>query len=209
MAYVDQSQSKEKTVSFIITLIIVLGVGYAFVTGLAYNIVKKAAKDLNVIDVQDQPPPPPEPPPPPPKETPKVEVPPVVAPPPIVQAPQMQAPIIRTVPVAPPVVITPRAPPAPPPPPAPSQASGLKAKGNPASWASTDDYPPSALRNEELGQDGLQARRRCDRPCHQLHDHDLERPSRPRRHDVQADAAPGTLHARQGHQRCRHGRDVQ
>jgi protein TonB len=61
MAYVDQNQSKEKTIAFIITAIIMVGVGYALITGLAYNVIKKAAQDMKVIDVQDQPPPPPPP----------------------------------------------------------------------------------------------------------------------------------------------------
>lgn len=157
MAYVDQNQSKEKTIAFVVTMIIMAAVGYALVTGLAYNVIKKAAQNLNVIDIQDQPPPPPETPPPPPKETPKVEVPPIVAPPPIVQT-QSPAPPIYTVPQAPPPsppVITPTAPPAPPAPPKPSQASGLKPRGSPGEWVTPDDYPPAALRNEEAGRTGF------------------------------------------------------
>ena len=40
-------------------------IGYAFITGLAYNVVKKAGADLKTFDV-DEPPPPPEQKPPPP-----------------------------------------------------------------------------------------------------------------------------------------------
>jgi periplasmic protein TonB len=39
------------------------------VTGLAYNVIKKAAQDLKTFDVEEEPPPPPdEPPPPPPRK---------------------------------------------------------------------------------------------------------------------------------------------
>lgn len=153
MAYVDQSHGKERTFAFIITAIIIIGVGYAFITGLAYQVTKKLAKDLNVIDIQDKPPPPPEEPPPPPKEQPKVEVPPIVAPPPLVRPPVVQAPILRTVPTAPPVVRAPPAPTiAPPAPPKPSQAVGAKPRGNPGEWVTNDDYPPSALRAEAQGR---------------------------------------------------------
>ncbi|MDB5736695.1 MAG: energy transducer TonB [Sphingomonas bacterium] len=154
MAYVDQSMGKEKTVAATITAIILIVVGYAFYTGLAFNIIKKAAKDLNVIDIQDKPPPPPKTPPPPPKVE-RVTAPPIVAPPPLVQAPSPPVNVMPTVSVAPPpapLVITPRAPVAPP---APSQASGLKPRGDPAGWASSDDYPPGALRNEEQGSTGI------------------------------------------------------
>jgi periplasmic protein TonB len=154
MAYVDQSQSKEKTVAAIITAIIMTALGYAFYTGLAFNVIKQAAKQLNVIDINEPPPPPPKAPPPPPKETPKVTTPPIVTPPPIVQTVAPPPPVV-TVPVAPPVVITPKAPPAPPPPPAPSQAVGAKPKGNPGDWVTPDDYPPSALRQEEQGVTGF------------------------------------------------------
>jgi protein TonB len=153
MSYVDQNMSKEKTVSAVITAIILAVVGYAFYTGLAFNIIKKAAKDLNVIDIQDQPPPPPKAPPPPPQQ--KVETPPIVAPPPLVSPPVVSAPTIVTVPNPPPVVITPTAPPAPPPPPRPSQAVAAKPRGNPGDWVTSDDYPPSSLRNEEQGRTGF------------------------------------------------------
>ena len=54
--------------------------GYAIVTGLAYNVIKKAAEDLKTFDVEEQPPPPEEP-PPPPKDMPKVPPPPMTPPP--------------------------------------------------------------------------------------------------------------------------------
>jgi len=124
-------------------------VGYAFITGLAYNVVKKVAEDLKTFDVQEEPPPPPEQPPPPPPEM-KVEPPPMVAPPPIVQAPVIvAAPVIQTQPAAP--VIHVQAPPAPP---KPSMASGPQPRGKPQEWLSTDDYPSSAIREGVQGVTG-------------------------------------------------------
>lgn len=124
-------------------------VGYAFITGLAFNVMKKAAQDLKVVDVQDQPPPPEQKPPPPPPDQ-KVEPPPVVAPPPIVQTPTIVAPPIATVAVAPPVIHQ-EAPPAPPPPPQPVVSKAAGAKGDPAQWITNDDYPPAALRENREG----------------------------------------------------------
>ena len=67
MAYVDQNQSKEKTIAAVITAIILAAVGYAFITGLAFTVIKKTAEKLNVIDIKTPPPPPPKKPPPPPR----------------------------------------------------------------------------------------------------------------------------------------------
>lgn len=128
--------------------------GYAFITGLAYNVVKKVAQDLKTFDVAEEAPPPEELPPPPPPEQ-KVEPPPMVAPPPIVQTPTIVAPPMQTVRVAPPPVITPTAPPAPPPPPAPKMASPASPRGNPGSWVTTEDYPSRALREEREGVSGI------------------------------------------------------
>jgi protein TonB len=150
MAYADQpTMSPRKAISIGLVLLLHAVIGYAFVTGLAYNVIKKAAQDLKVIDIQDQPPPPEQKPPPPPPEQ-KFEPPPIVAPPPIVQAPVVSAPTVITAP-APPVVITPAAPPAPPPPPAPVISKAAGPKGDPAAWFSTDDYPPGALRDQREG----------------------------------------------------------
>ncbi|WBO22197.1 energy transducer TonB [Sphingomonas abietis] len=159
MAYVDQNQSGQKTVSAVVSGIILAAVGYAFINGLAYDAFKKAATKLNVIDIQTPPPPPPKkPPPPPPKETPKVESPPIVTPPPVVQPPVV-APTVITAPKAPPPVpqapIAPAPPPVPPAPPKPSQASPAKARGNPGDWVTPDDYPPAALRQGAQGVTGF------------------------------------------------------
>lgn len=151
MAYADQKQSSSRMVAIIVVALLHAVLGYAFVTGLAYNVVKKAAEDLNVFDVQDEPPPPEEEPPPPPPEK-QIEPPPVVAPPPIVQTNVAPPPQVIAQPNPPPVYVpTPTPAPPPPPPPEPTVSKAAGAKGNPALWITDADYPPSALRAEAEG----------------------------------------------------------
>jgi len=153
MAYADQSMSTRKVVSIGAVVALHALLGYAFITGLAYNVVAKVAEDLKTFDVVEEAPPPPDEPPPPPPDQP-VEPPPVVAPPPIVQTPVTIAPPVTTVQSAPPVVITPTAPPAPPPPPAPPApklAQKAQARGNRGAWVTNDDYPSAAVRDEREG----------------------------------------------------------
>ena len=154
MSYANRKQmSSNRTAAIIIVALIHIALGYALVTGLAYNVIKQTAEKMKTFDVEDEPPPPEEEPPPPPEKT---EVPPppqVVAPPPIVRTNVAPPPIVST-PVAPPPVITPRAspaPPAPPAPPPPRISQAARAKANLSSLFSTDDYPQSAIRNEEQG----------------------------------------------------------
>jgi len=137
--------------------VIVAGMGYAFVTGLAYQYIKKQAEKLNTFDVQEPPPPPEEvPPPPPPPDTP-VPPPPtqIVVPPAQVPVPTQAPPIPTTTVIPPAPPITPPAPPAqpaPPQPPAPPRiAKKLSPRGSPQSWVTDDDYPASALRAEQAG----------------------------------------------------------
>ena len=152
MSYAQRKDlSGNRTMSIIFTVIVVGGLMYAIVTGLAYNVIKKSVQDLKTFDVEEQPPPP-EPPPPPPKDMPKVPPPPMT-PPPLVRmaAPEppiqtVESPVIP--PVAPPVIAPPR-PPAPPPPPRQSQARSLT--GSLQGLFTGDDYPPSALDNNEQG----------------------------------------------------------
>jgi protein TonB len=149
MAYADQGMSTRKVVSIAIVALLHVVIGYAFITGLAINVIKKAATDLKVVDIKDQPPPPEQKPPPPPPEQ-KVEPPPIVAPPPLVQT-QTIAPPIVSVPTPPPVVIHEQAPPAPPPPPRPVVSQAAGAKGDPHQWVSDEDYPPAAAREGRGG----------------------------------------------------------
>jgi len=145
MSYAQKKEiSGNRTVAIIFVAIIQLALGYAIVTGLAFNVIKKTVQDLKTFDVEE-PPPPPEKPPPPPKDMPDVPPPPMT-PPPLVRM-NTTPPPIQVVespnipPVAPPVI----APPAPPPPPAPRKVqSAQSAKGDLRTLFSGDDYPASA-----------------------------------------------------------------
>jgi protein TonB len=145
MSYAQRKElSGNRTLAIIFVAILQLGLGYAIVTGLAYNVIKKAAQDLKTFDVEEQPPPPEEP-PPPPKDMPKVPPPPTV-PPPLVRVntapPPIQVVEAPQPPPIPPVVQAPP-PPAPPPPPRKVQ-SAQSAKGDLRTLFSADDYPASA-----------------------------------------------------------------
>jgi len=155
MAYADQKASGGRITAIVIVALIHAALGYALVTGLATNFVKKAQEKLNTFDVEEPPPPPPpdEPPPPPPDQ--QLQPPPVVTPPPIVQNPNPPPVVITSVPTPPPVFVPApvAAPPPPPPPPAAprvSQAAGLR--GNVGSYFGDDNYPPAAIRAEAQGR---------------------------------------------------------
>ena len=156
MAYADHSQSSSRTVSIVIVALIHAVLGYAFVTGLGIKYVKKAAEQLNVIDVAEEPPPPeeePPPPPPPPPDMPPPPPPPPTAPPPMISLPS-NAPVMAPPPPPAPPPSAPPAPPAPPPPPVVSKQAG--ARGNPNAWITNDDYPSRALRDEAQGTVAIQ-----------------------------------------------------
>jgi protein TonB len=162
MAYADNKMSSGRITAIVIVAILHALLGYAFVTGLAYNVVKKVAADLKTFDVEE-PPPPEEKPPPPPPDQPNTP-PPIVSPPPIVRTNTMPPPM-QTVQNAPPFVPTPTAapappappapPPPPPPPPAPVKVQPARAKANLASYVSDADYPAAATRAEEEGTTGF------------------------------------------------------
>ncbi|MCW4463311.1 energy transducer TonB [Sphingomonas sp. BT-65] len=161
MAYADRDVGGSRIVASVIVAIILAALGYVFVTGLAYQYIKKKAEEMSTFDIEEPPPPPEEvPPPPPPPDSP-------VPPPPttvVVQKPIVQVPapapninlsnvIPPSQPPTPPAPPAPPAPPPPPPPPAISKAAA--ARGNPGSWVTNDDYPPSALRAGEQGSVGI------------------------------------------------------
>ena len=150
MSYAQRKTlSGNPVLSIVLTILVVGSLLYTIVTGLAYNVIKEAAENLKVVDVQEAPPPPEQPPPPPPKDIPELPPPPVAMAP-VVQT-QVVSPPIFTTPTPPP--ITPTAPPAPPPPPPAAKVSKAQsAKGNLQSLFGTDDYPQDALRNEETGR---------------------------------------------------------
>jgi len=157
MAYADQQMSGNRIVAIVIVVLIHAAIGYALVTGLAYEAISKVVKKVTTVDIKDEPKPPPPPPPPPDSKLPPP--PPIVAPPPPIN-----------VSVAPPTVVTqatppPVAPPAPVvvavAPPAPvSTASACSPKnpvpkGNPANWVTTEDYPSRAQREGAQGTTGF------------------------------------------------------
>lgn len=155
MAYADQGMSRGRITAIVVVGLLHALLGYAFVTGLAYNVVKKVQEDLKTFDVIEEPPPPEEEPPPPPPETPQpVQPPPIVSPPPIVRV-NTPPPAITTTRVAPPPVITTTAPPAPPAPvvapPPPRIVEATKPRADLRGLITGDDYPSSAMRNEEEG----------------------------------------------------------
>lgn len=148
MSYAQRKElSGNPAVSIFLTVAVVGSLMYAIITGLAFDVIKKTAENLKVIDVEQQPPPPQKP-PPPPKDMPKVPPPPNVTPPPLVHfnnppPPPIQLPTAPAIaPVAPPVMAPP-APPAPPPPPR-KTVSAQSARGDLRTLFSADDYPASA-----------------------------------------------------------------
>ncbi len=138
MAYADQQMSSSKITALVIVALIHVFVGYALVTGLAYEAAKKVISKVTTVDIKEEKPKEEEPPPPPPKED--TPPPPIVAPPPP----------INIAPAPPPVqtVITP--------PPAPSKARGASPK-NQGSWAARiqSNYPTRAAREEREGRVGV------------------------------------------------------
>jgi protein TonB len=149
MAYADQQMSGNRIIAIIIVALIHVAVGYALITGLAYSAIKHVVDRVTTVDITEPPPPPPDTPPPPEPDTPPPPVappPPInisIAPPPIQVTPNIPppAPVIRIVP--------PAAPPAPPPP--RFTPKNPEPRGNPGRWATTDDYPSRALREEREG----------------------------------------------------------
>lgn len=154
MAYADQQMSGNKVTALIIVAILHVLVGYALVTGLAYEAYKKVKDVTAAVNIKEEKPPEEPPPPPPKQDTPP---PPIVAPPPPISF-NAPAPQIETVTTPPPVALPPApvAVPAPPPPPAPRfQPTAARPKGNPGNWATTNDYPSRALREEREGTTGF------------------------------------------------------
>jgi periplasmic protein TonB len=160
MAYADQKAGSGRIVAIAIVVLIHAVLGYAFVTGLAFQYIKKAQEQLETFEVEEEPPPPPDEPPPPPPEQP-TQPPPVVTPPPIVKTntpPPVVVESVRTPPpvfvpvpiAAPPAPPAPVAPPAPPAPPKVSKKAGPK--GNLGQYFGRDNYPPSAIRDQAQGR---------------------------------------------------------
>lgn len=155
MAYADQQMSGNKITALIIVAILHVAVGYALVTGLAYEAIKKVKEVTSAVNIEEEKPPEEPPPPPPPKQD--QPPPPIVAPPPPISF-NAPAPQVQTVNEAPPIPAPPApvalpAPPAPPPPRFTPKAA--VPKGNPGNWATSNDYPSRALREEREGTTGF------------------------------------------------------
>lgn len=151
MAYADEGMSKNRMIAFGIVGLLHVGLGYAFVTGLALKAVKAIVNPLETVNVKEEAPPPDEPPPPPPVE---VEIPPFVPPPEVtIQSDAPPPPTISTqtaVQQTAPTVMAPPAPPAaaPAPPAIAPKAATPRGRGN---VFSEDDYPSASRRAEEEG----------------------------------------------------------
>ena len=155
MAYADQKMSSNRITALIVVAILHVIVGYALVTGLAYEAVKKIKERVETFDVKEEKPP--EEPPPPPPDKP-IPPPPIFAPPPPISF-ERPAPQIQTVQLPPPpvpVTVVAAPPPPPPPPPAVNKSRGARPKGQ-GSWAARiqENYPSAALRKEIEGRVGV------------------------------------------------------
>ncbi|MEO6094089.1 MAG: TonB family protein [Novosphingobium sp.] len=156
MAYADQKMSGNKLTALIIVALIHLLVGYALVTGLAYSAAQKVLQKVTTVDIKEEvkkeePPPPP----PPKKET---APPPPLAPPVKINiAPSPPQIVTVTTPPPPAPIILAPPPAAPPPAPPPPKVAATRAvpRGSPGSWATSNDYPSRALREEREGTTGF------------------------------------------------------
>ena len=156
MAYADQEMSGNKIAAFVVVALLHLALGYALVTGLAYEGFKQVMKKVTTVDIKKDEPKKEEKPPPPKKDA---APPPIVVPPPMMNVNTRPPPLETTpVPMPPPPIPQPvsLAPPAPAAPPPPRiQPKRAQPKGSPANWATTNDYPTRALREERAGTTGF------------------------------------------------------
>lgn len=156
MSYADRDRTAENTVGLVTSAVLigllVVGLYVAFRAEGFRAIIKK----VTTVDIKKDEPK--KEPPPPPKKM--AAAPPIVAPPPRINVSNVSPPVetVQTVPppVPPPVFVAPPAPVAAPPPPPPKfQPKPAAPKGNPGSWATTNDYPTRALREEREGTTGF------------------------------------------------------
>ncbi|MGB7655734.1 MAG: energy transducer TonB, partial [Novosphingobium sp.] len=136
-----------------------LALGYALVTGLAYQGFQAVVKKVTTVDIKKDEPKKEEKPPPPKKEA---APPPIVVPPSKLNLSPPQTNVETTnkaVPPPPPQQLPNLAPPAPAAPPPPPPPAGptvqAKPKGDPSRWVTNDDYPTRAAREERQGTTGF------------------------------------------------------
>jgi len=156
MAYADRNKTGENTVGTGIAALLLVVLGWALYTGLAAEGFRALVKKVTTVDIKKDEPKKEEKPPPPKKDA---APPPIVVPPPMMNLspPQSKVETTPTPMPPPPVNLAPPAPPAAPPAPPPPriQPKGAQPKGNPANWATTNDYPTRALREERAGTTGF------------------------------------------------------
>ncbi len=143
MSYADQQMSGNRITALIIVALIHIALGYALVTGLAYEGFKQALKKVQAIDIKEDKVKPP--PPPPPKNAPPP--PPIVAPPPPINVAPVEAPHVETVREVPHLEIQKAAPRYQPKAPVPKTPANT--------WVNDDDYPPRAARESRGGVTGF------------------------------------------------------
>ena len=154
MAYADQEMSGNRIAAFVVVALLHLALGYALVTGLAYEGLKQVMRKVTTVDIKKEEKK--EEKPPPPKKV--AAPPPIVAPPPKLNINVAPPPVsVVTTPPPPVPVVVPVAVPAPPAaPPAPrAPVKALTPKGNPANWVTNNDYPTRALRENRSGVTGF------------------------------------------------------
>lgn len=154
MAYADQQMSGTRVTALVVVALLHVVVGYALVTGLAYEGLAKVVKKVTTVDIKKEEPKKKVEPPPKPKAAP----PPIVAPPPKINVNVTPPPVQTVVTPPPPAPVVPIiAPPAPvvAPPPPRVQPKSPQPKGNPGNWATSNDYPSRALREEREGTTGF------------------------------------------------------
>lgn len=154
MSYADRDRTAERTVG-VVTSSVLLGLLIAgLATAFAAEGFRAIVKKVTTVDIKKDEPK--KEPPPPPKKV--AAAPPIVAPPVRVDINSAPAPvpIVNTPPPPAPVVVIPApvGPPAAPPPPK-FTPKGASPKGNPGNWATTNDYPSRALREEREGTTGF------------------------------------------------------
>ena len=150
MAYADQQMSGNRVAALIIVALLHVALGYALVTGLAYEGAAKLVKKLTTVDIKEEVKKE-EPPPEPPKQ--EAPPPPIVAPPPPINVATVPPPVttVVTAPPPPPVIVPTAAPPPPAPPPPRFTPKSATPRGNPGNWASNSDYPSRAQREGKEG----------------------------------------------------------
>ncbi len=143
--------SGNRIIALIIVALIHIALIYALVTGLAYEGIKKVMQRVSTVDIKEEVkkelPPPPK----------KVDLPPPLVAPPVrinvAPAPPQIITVAEPPPAPPPPILVPPPPAAPPAPRFTPKAA--VPKGNPGSWATTNDYPSRALREEREGTTGF------------------------------------------------------